>query len=169
MCLGRTTSQLHSKFVIDGRNVFIAKQTGVYLRNMADNFNDEVKCKHLLFPTMSPKWLLLVAFLSVKVHKYIWTWSRMNCATFHNYQYNQVTHTEQIRPSTTNILLKEKAQCEFEYYIDAFCLLPFKGTQPGQWQYIEMKYHWNLTDLRFSIFWDVNVMWCKKTVIFIYF
>ena len=31
-------------------------------------------------------------------------------------------------------------QCELEYYSDGFCL-PFKGTQPGQWQYIEMKYH----------------------------
>ena len=71
MCWGRTTSQLHTKFVMDGGNVCMAKQTGVYLRNIADNFNEEIKCKHLLFPTMSPKWLLLVAFLSVKVHKYI--------------------------------------------------------------------------------------------------
>ena len=55
----------------------------------------------------------------------------MNCSTFHNYQYNQAKHTEQIRPSTTNLLLKEKAQCELEYYSDGFCL-PFKETQPGQ-------------------------------------
>jgi hypothetical protein len=71
MFLGRTTSQLHSKLVMDGGNICMAKQTGVYLRNIADNFNDEIKCKHLLFPTMSPKWLLLVAFLSVKVHRYL--------------------------------------------------------------------------------------------------
>jgi hypothetical protein len=56
---------------MDGGNICMAKQTGFYLRNIADNFNDEIKCKHLLFPTMSPKWLLLVAFLSVKVHRYL--------------------------------------------------------------------------------------------------
>jgi len=71
MCLRRTTSQLHSKFVMDGGNVCMAKQTGVYLRNIADNFNDEIKCKHLIFSSLSPKWLLLAAFLSVKVHKYL--------------------------------------------------------------------------------------------------
>ena len=70
MCLGRTTSQLHSKFVMDDGNVCMAKQTGVYLRNIADNFNDEIQCKHLLFSAISPNWLLLVANLSVKVHMY---------------------------------------------------------------------------------------------------
>jgi hypothetical protein len=71
MCLGRTTSQLHSKFVMDGGNVCMAKQTGVYLRNIADNFNDEIQCKHLLFSAISRRWLLLVANLSVKVHRYL--------------------------------------------------------------------------------------------------
>jgi len=56
---------------MDGGNVCMAKQTGVYLRNIADNFNDEIKCKHLIFSSLSPKWLLLAAFLSVKVHKYL--------------------------------------------------------------------------------------------------
>ena len=71
MCWGRTTSELHSKFVMDGENVCMAKQTGVYLRNIADNFNDEIKCRHLLFSVVTPKWLLLAAFLSVKVHRYL--------------------------------------------------------------------------------------------------
>jgi hypothetical protein len=56
---------------MDGGNVCIAKQTGVYLRNIADNFNDEIKSRHLLSFVISPKWLLLTAFLSVAVHRYI--------------------------------------------------------------------------------------------------
>ena len=71
MCF-EITRALHSEFVIDAVwNVCIAKQTGVYLRNIADNFNDEIKSRHLLFSVVSPKLLLLAAFLSVKVHKYI--------------------------------------------------------------------------------------------------
>ena len=56
---------------MDAGNVCMAKQTGFYLRNIADNFNDEIKCKRLLFSVVSPKWLLLVVFLSVKLHKYL--------------------------------------------------------------------------------------------------
>ena len=56
---------------MDGGNVCMAKQTGVYLRNIADNFNDEIQCKHLLFSAISRRWLLLVANLSVKVHRYL--------------------------------------------------------------------------------------------------
>ena len=70
MCLGRTTSQLHSKFVMNGGNVCMAKQTGVYLRNIADNFNDEIKSRHLLSFVISPKWLLLTAFLSVGISEH---------------------------------------------------------------------------------------------------
>ena len=72
MCFDRTTARLHSTFVTDDvGNVCVAKQTGVYLRNIADNFNVEIKSRHLLFSVVSPKLLLLVAFLSVKVHTYI--------------------------------------------------------------------------------------------------
>jgi hypothetical protein len=72
MCFEITRAPLHSEFVIDAVwNVCMAKQTGVYLRNIADNFNDEIKSRHLLFSVVSPKLLLLAAFLSIKVHKYI--------------------------------------------------------------------------------------------------
>ena len=71
MCFEISKARLHSKFVMDGGNVCIAKQTGVYLRNIADNFNDEIKSRHLLSFVITPKWLLFAAFLSVAVHRYI--------------------------------------------------------------------------------------------------
>jgi hypothetical protein len=42
--------QQTSRFVMDGGNVCMAKQTGFYLRNIADKFNDEIKCKHVYKP-----------------------------------------------------------------------------------------------------------------------